>query len=77
MAYRKQCDSCEELLGQEDVPFIQIHGSISEQVEDREGKVEYRYITPHPNTKLAFCDIVCLGTWIEKTKKGIDFVSRF
>ncbi len=78
MAYRKQCDygECLKDLEREDSPYFQIHGSISEQMRDEYGHIEYRYLTPHPNTKLAFCDTGCFCGWVEEQKEQTPFVRR-
>lgn len=78
MAYIKQCDraDCHRELGQDEFPFLQIHGSVSEQVDVRYGGVEYRYLTPHKDAKLAFCDADCFAGWVQEQKGFIPFVRR-
>lgn len=78
MAYRKQCDyeKCRAMLGVKDVPFIQIHGSISEQREDGNGAVQYRYLTEHVNSKLAFCNDNCFKDWVVSRGTKRPFVQR-
>ena len=78
MAYAKHCDrmECGKPLGNNDLPFLQIHGSISEQMEDAYRNIEYRYLTPHPNFKGAWCDATCLTEWVEEQKKQTPFTRR-
>lgn len=76
MAYRKQCDACLEELDRPNTAYLQIHGSISEQVTDDERAVEYRYLTPHANTKLALCSPDCFLAWVDERRKEIPFVPR-
>lgn len=78
MAFRKQCDhrGCGKLLGNSDQPFLQFHGSMSEQIETADGTVEYRYLTPHARSKLAFCGAECLEGWIEEAKEQSQFMQR-
>lgn len=77
MAFRKQCDNeeCGKLLGNDGVPFLQLHGSMSEQVEEN-GNVEYRYLTPHAKAKLAYCDTTCLEAWVKQEQARTPFVRR-
>jgi hypothetical protein len=75
MAYVKQCDQCNRPLGGSDVPFFQVHGSISEQIEDGDN-IEYRYITPTPRFKGAWCDLDCFKEWLDELKKQLPFVKR-
>lgn len=78
MAFRKQCDldDCGKILGNGPVPFLQFHGSMSEQIEREDGDVTYRYLTPHARAKLAFCDSLCLVAWIEDQQTRAEFTSR-
>lgn len=75
MAYIKTCDNCGEQLGGRR-PFLQIHGSISEQIEAPDtGEVMFRYLTMG-NTKLAFCDDNCEGQWKDKRRGIMAFTQR-
>lgn len=75
--FRKLCDYHRTEIGQDGAPYLQIHGSISEQIEHPDGEtVEYRFLTPYQNTKLAFCDTDCLTAWIEEKSNDISFTSR-
>lgn len=76
MAYRKQCDHCRADLETTDAPYLQIHGSISEQTKDEQRNIEYRYLTPHPNTKLALCDDACVLGWLNDMRNTTPFVRR-
>lgn len=76
MAFRKQCDysKCGAVLGGKE-PFLQLHGSVSEQIEEGE-KVSFRYLTPHARAKLAWCNKGCLGDWITERGDSENFVTR-
>lgn len=76
MAFKKICDydECGKTLGSQG-SFLQLHGSVSEQLEE-DGNVEYRYLTPHPNSKLAYCNTTCLVGWIEQEKARSSFTRR-
>lgn len=77
MAYRKQCDYDGAELGMDDTAYLQIHGSISQQIESSDGtEISYRYLTPHQNTKLAFCNAACLTKWIAEQEQEIPYESR-
>ena len=78
MAYVKKCDrmDCGKVLGEADVPFLQIHGSVSEQAEDHRRNIEYRYLTPHAHFKGAWCDTACLAGWIDEQRKQTPFTKR-
>lgn len=70
MAYRKFCDYDDVELGVDDTSFLNLWGSLSEQIEENDdGQTMYRYLTPARDTKLAFCDITCLVGWIEQQRK--------
>lgn len=77
MAFRKQCDNeeCGKLLGDDGVSFLQLHGSMSEQIEEN-GDVEYRYLTPHAKAKLAYCDTGCLTAWVNQERKRTPYTKR-
>lgn len=77
MAYIKICDACGKEMEKHGDTIIQIHGSISEQMTDSQGRVDYRYLTPHPNTKLAFHDVGCLQDWIVDRQEETPFVPRW
>jgi hypothetical protein len=77
MAIRKVCDQCETTLGLDSVPFLQIHGTITEQAEDnRTGEVRYRYLTLAYRQKIAFCDAVCLSEWIKERQRVVRYIQR-
>lgn len=76
MAYLKQCDCCSAELDVKGQPYLQIHGSISEQVKTPRGEVEYRYLTDYGNTKLAFCGNTCLVEWLDFRRGSTPFVPR-
>ena len=59
------------------MPFLQIHGSISEQIEDPDtGEVMFRYLTHSHDSKLAFCDDNCEGQWKDKRRGVRYFIKR-
>lgn len=68
MAIKKSCDNCDRVLNRDGEPFLQFHGSISEQIEDGKGLMKYRYLTAHYQHKLAFCNLVCTGEWVDKQR---------
>ena len=76
MAYRKQCDNkeCGKLFG-DGTPFVQIHGSVSDQVETGD-EVKFRYLTPHSNSKLAFCNEACENKWRVAQRGNTEFTQR-
>ncbi len=78
MAFIKQCDNtaCGKLLGNSPDSFLQIHGSISEQREPDDGSTDYRYLTPYSNSKVAFCDVVCMNVWIDEMQNTKPFITR-
>lgn len=77
MAYVKKCDACGLEMERPGESIIQIHGSISEQMTDANRRIEYRYLTPHPNTKLAFHDVGCLQDWIVEQQERNPFIPRW
>lgn len=76
MAYTKTCDNCGSELGTNGVPFVQTHGSVSEQKEYSDGRVSFRYLTEYPNSKIAFCDDTCEMAWRELRRSEQDFIVR-
>lgn len=73
MAIKKSCDNCDKILNRDKKPFLQLHGSISEQIEDGIS-IMFRYLTAHYQHKLAFCDDSCLIEWINKQRALKAFV---
>lgn len=77
MAFRKECDFDRKLLGEEaNVPYIQLHGTVSEQRHDEDGLTEYHYLTDYFNSKLAFCNAECLAAWVRKQAESKPFFRR-
>lgn len=77
MAYRKQCDYDGSELGMDGNAYLQLHGSLSEQIESPDGKgIEWRFLTPYSNTKLAFCTSDCLNKWIEQQQQNTPYQQR-
>lgn len=76
MAYTKTCDECGKILGNDGTPFIQIHGSISDQVEHEDGRVHFRYLTPHAYAKLAFCNEECEFKWRNHVREERKYIER-
>lgn len=73
MALVKVCDnpSCLKTLTGEK-PFVQTKGTVSDQYEPGEGKVEFRYLTNGDwNEVHTFCDDGCEHEWrqIQRSKK--------
>lgn len=65
------CDMCGELLngryGKTDVakPYISILGKVSLQNQDIPGDYNYIFLTAKEEIDYKFCNINCLGDWIE------------
>lgn len=77
MAYRKMCDNCGAELGMDNNPFMNVWGSISDQVESLDGnEIKYRYLTPRPQTKLALCGTDCLTGWIGTQRANTEYADR-
>lgn len=77
MAYIKKCDACGKEMELPGETIIQIHGSVSEQKTDEHGRIDYRYLTPHPNAKLAFHEVGCMQVWIADMQENIPFQPRW
>lgn len=76
MAYRKLCDECGAELGMDGTPFLQIFGSISEQIEYPDGKVLYKYLTAHARSKSAWCNNKCQCAWLDRQREAREFIER-
>lgn len=75
MAFLKLCDNCGATLGGEDV-FIQTKGSVSDQYEPGNGKVEFRYITDKNDEVHTYCDDECEMEWRDKQREKKSFTNR-
>lgn len=69
------CDYDGVELGMDNNPFLSIWGSISDQIEDFDGVVQYRYLTS-PQAKLAFCSSDCLVKWLDEQRQEKQYVER-
>lgn len=76
MAYRKMCDFDGSELGMDDNSFINIWGSVTDQIESIDGEVQFRYLTPRPQTKLAFCSGDCFIGWVNLQRIDNPYVKR-
>lgn len=75
--FRKLCDYHRIEIGQDGATYLQIHGSVSEQIESPDGEtIEYRFLTPYQNSKLSFCDVGCFTAWVEEKSRQKPFVQR-
>lgn len=70
------CDFDGSELGMDNNPFINIWGSVTDQIEDVDGEVQFRYLTPRPQTKLAFCNTDCFAGWMLLQRIDNPFVDR-
>lgn len=70
------CDYDGLELGMDGNPFINFWGSLSDQIEDADGAIRYRYLTPYAQAKLAFCNLECLSKWAEEARAAIPYVHR-
>lgn len=76
MALQKICDNCQKPLGGEK-PFVQTKGSVSDQYEPGEGKVEFRYLTNGDwNEVHTFCNDYCEMKWRETQRSKKEFSNR-
>lgn len=77
MAFIKTCDysKCGKTLAGS-APFLQFHGSVSEQIEDGEGGVKYRFLTPHSEYKGAVCNDECLSGLLNEWRAKNEFIQR-
>lgn len=75
MAFVKVCDNCGNTLGGE-LSFIQTKGSVSDQFEPSDGRVEFRYLTDRPEEIHTFCKDTCDMDWRDKQRKLKRFSSR-
>ena len=73
---KKLCDNCGTELGLNGGVFLQLHGSFSEQIEDSDGRVAFRYLTPRADSKMAFCDDECEQIWKDIQRKRRGFIER-
>lgn len=75
MAFLKYCDleSCGRAMDER--PFLEIHGSISEQIEGIE-QLKFRYLTERGRPKLVFCNFSCLRDWIKQRQLEEPFVEQ-
>lgn len=64
------------MLGNDETPFLQVHGSISEQIEDGNETIKFRYLTNYHQSKLAFCDDGCMVLWLRKQQSAKEFRLR-
>lgn len=76
MALIKICDNCGKKLGGNDQAFLQLQGSLSEQVERSNGTVSFRYLTKYEKSKMVFCDDKCENKWKEEQRKKTSFTER-
>ena len=76
MAFRKVCDGCGADVGTDGKPFVQIHGTVSEQVESVGGEVMYKYLTPYANAKITFCSDQCEMDWRDGRRAVRNFIQR-
>lgn len=75
MAFLKYCDleSCGRAM--DDRPFLEIHGSVSEQLEH--GSVlKFRYFTRRGHNKLVFCNLACFRDWVHQRQLEEEFVEQ-
>lgn len=70
------CDFDGAELGMDNNSFINIWGSISDQIENVNGEVKFRYLTQRPQTKLAFCKGECLLGWMEIQRTDNPYAER-
>lgn len=62
-----KCDSCAGVLQERFArtkDYIQIKGQVVFQHKD----MDYTFVSPTPNSDLTFCDLICLGKYIEEKK---------
>jgi len=70
------CDFDGAELGMDNNPFMNIWGSVSDQIENLDGEVQFRYLTDRPQTKLAFCNGDCFVSWLEIQRADNPYVAR-
>lgn len=70
------CDYDGVELGMDNNPFLSIWGTISDQIEDTDGVVQYRYLTNTNQAKLAFCTGDCLLKWLDEQRNDRQYVER-
>lgn len=78
MALLKVCDNsvCLKKLGG-DRPFIQTKGTVSDQYEPENGKVQFRYLTNGEwNEVHTFCNDHCEHEWREEQRAKREFSKR-
>lgn len=76
MAIKKSCDNCDIVLGRDGSPFLQLHGTLSQQIEDGKGILMYKYLTNYSQNKLAFCNTSCLTLWIENQRANKEYRTK-
>lgn len=75
MALLKVCDYCGKKLGGQDY-FVQTKGSVSDQYEPGNGKVEFRYLTDKQDDMHTFCDDTCEMDWRDRQRESKPFTNR-
>lgn len=77
MALKKVCDQCNKEVGDDPTkPFMSLHGTFCEQIENAGGDVQFRYLTLYNRTHLLFCDPDCLMQWIKARQNTTTYRRR-